>query len=321
MKIDMNEYDTLIAKFLDNDITLSEQELLEDWIRKTPENQKYFRDVAKTWEASAILLQDEELMQNKYKAFVEKHNRNKRKVFLRRTLSSAAAVIILLISMQLFIPLVTKSSQLITITSDAEKKEVVLPDGSTVWLNANSSLSYPSRFKKHRRAELSGEALFDIKQVNGETFLVSVENLTVEVLGTRFLVTERKEEGEIEAVLETGRINLILNETNEIIPMIPNEKLTYNISDGTSKLETVSAFNYTSWVESSLLFQNENLRSVFLQLEKWYGVQIECFCDELLDTPVSFTLDEEPLEETLEILKEITSMSWKINADNIITIE
>lgn len=314
------KYDILISKYLDNDITQEEQFLLEEWVKDSKENEKYFSESAKIWEVSTIFSQDENLVKDKFEKLFEKINKNKQYKIVRNVLRASAAILILFIAIQTFSTL-AKKEKMATVITDSNKQEIILPDGSIVWLNANSSLSYNSQFKDGRKVVLKGEALFDVNQVNGKVFYVSTDDITVQVLGTRFLITSHEQTSQIETILESGRINLIINSTNEQIELKPNDKLIYNILDATFEMEIVNASDYTSWTDTSLVFENTNLENVFLQLEKYFNIEIQCENYTLMHTPVSFTLDDESIDEILDILKEITELTWKRNSDNLIMIE
>lgn len=314
------KYDILISKYLDNDITQEEQFLLEEWVKDSKENEKYFSESAKIWEVSTIFSQDENLVKDKFEKLFEKINKNKQYKIVRNVLRASAAILILFIAIQTFSTL-AKKEKMATVITDSNKQEIILPDGSIVWLNANSSLSYNNQFKDGRKVVLKGEALFDVNQVNGKVFYVSTDDITVQVLGTRFLITSHEQTSQIETILESGRINLIINSTNEQIELKPNDKLIYNILDATFEMEIVNASDYTSWTDTSLVFENTNLENVFLQLEKYFNIEIQCENYTLMHTPVSFTLDDESIDEILDILKEITELTWKRNSDNLIMIE
>ena len=315
------EYNVLISKYLDNEISSEEKKQLEFWIIQSKENKAYFREMAKSWEESTIAMQDKTIVRNQLIKFFERQKLRKRRTLLKWISGAAAAVILLLISLQLFLPNVFFGDEILTVSSEDTKKEVFLPDGSHVWLNAHSMLSYSLKFNHSRKVRLTGEALFDVQADRGRNFVVETDNVTIEVLGTLFLVSDCGESSKTETVLESGKINLKFNKSGEALQMKPNQQVVYNHIDGSTIVKNVNATDYTSWRKSSLIFENRRLRDVFIQLEKWYNVDIQCNNSTLLNTPVSFTLDEEPLSETLSILEQITSLSWKKNSNEMIIIE
>ena len=321
MQNEQIEYDVLISKYLDCEIGPEEKDQLEKWIVQSEENEVFFRDMIKSWELSTISLQDKTIVRRKMNEFYERQKQRKRRTLLKWISGAAAAVILLLISLQLFLPDVFFGGEILTVSSEDTKKEVFLPDGSHVWLNAHSMLSYSLKFNHSRKVRLTGEALFDVQPDQGRNFVVETDNVTIEVLGTLFLVSDCGESSKTETVLESGKINLKLNKSGETLQMKPNQQVVYNHLNGSTTVNNVNAADYTSWRKSSLIFENRRLRDVFIQLEKWYNVDIQCNNSTLLNTPVSFTLDEESLNEILSILEQITSLSWKENVNDIIIIE
>lgn len=317
----LTKYDILISKYLDNEISESEQYQLEQWVEESIDNENHFKEVSKVWENSRIISQDNKGLNQKANLIIAKQEKKRRKITMIGVASSIAAMLILAFTLQLFYPHLLGINETVTTIADNLKQEVVLPDGSIVWLNANSSLTYQSNFKKSRKTKLSGEALFDIKSSKGKNFIVETEDITIEVLGTRFLVTEHEQSNIIETVLEEGEINLTLNNSQELIKVSPNQKVAYNSNSNLLSIEIVNASDYTSWSNNRLLFENKIMSEVFLQLEKWYNIKIECDNKILLSTPVSFTIDDESLDEILENLKVITSLSWIKNNENTLTIK
>ena len=89
----------------------------------------------------------------------------------------------------------------------------------------------------------------------------------------------------------------------------------------TTTINVVNAQNYTRWKNHRLVFESTPLQDVFTQLNKWYNTDITCNNKELLHTPVSFILEDEPLEEVLNILQQITSFTWKQTSIQSIIIE
>src|SRR5690606_33408201 len=112
-----------------------------------------------------------------------------------------------------------------------------LPDGSHVWLNAHSSLSYSKDFEKSRNVKLTGEALFDVVKSEGKNFTVETSNIKIEVLGTVFLVNDRTGSDITETVLESGLVNIIINNTDKNFNLNPGELFVYNSTDESSRID------------------------------------------------------------------------------------
>lgn len=313
------DYEILIARYLDSEITPNEKEQLLLWVDTSEKNKEHFVQTAKVWEQSIIDLQDRVEAQQRFDAIFTHIKRTKKRTLFRRAFSAAAAVVLLFFGWQLFQPNFLFGEKMLTAISGNTKKEVILPDSSTVWLNAGSKLKYPAKFRNERDVHLTGEAYFSVRKDEKRIFSVHTDNMHIEVFGTTFLVTDRKGAQFTETVLESGKINLTIGASGEKIALKPNQKIIYDKNAQSSSLHVVKASDYTAWRQKSIVFENAPLSDVFVQLEKWYNLEIDCNNNDLLNTPVSFTIDEEPVEDIMSILEQITSLTWK-KIDNRITI-
>lgn len=316
-----NDYDALIVRYLDDEVmSFEEKELLRNWILKSKDNENYFRNFISTWEASNIILQDKSKAQIKLEEFNKKQRKHRSRKLISWATSSAAAVILLLITLQLFTPYQLFGDRVQTFTTENSKKEIILPDGSHVWLNAQSSLSYSKSFNRSRNVKLTGEALFDVVKSEGKNFTVETSNIKIEVLGTVFLVNERAGSDITETVLESGLVNITINNTDKDLNLNPGELFIYNSTDDSSSIELVNASSYTGWTADKLSFTNIPMNELIIQLEKWYNIDIVCNNKNILNIPVSITVDEEPLEETLFLLSQVVSLNWTADNDNRIIL-
>ena len=315
------EIDRLIIRYLDNEVMTDEEILqLKEWIHNSKDNEGYFRDFVLTWEVANIYIKDISYAQVKLDEFNKKQKLNKTRKIIKWSTSSAAAIVLLLICVQLFSHYQVLGDKELTFTTDDTKKEVVLPDGSHVWLNAQSSITYSKNFKRSRNVKLTGEALFDVVKSEGKNFIVETSNVTIEVLGTVFLVNEREESDITETVLETGLVNITINNTGKDFNLNPDELFVFNRVNGTTSVETVNASSYTGWIEADLSFTNIPLNELLIQLEKWYSIEIICDNNTILNIPVSITVDEEPLDEILFLLSQIVPLSWYVDNYNRIIL-
>lgn len=313
----MEDIDVLIIKYLDNHADASEKKALNDWINISNDNERYFVHMAQIWELSFINLQDSSYAEERFARFQQLlHKQKTRRINL--IISSVAAVVLLFFVIQLLTP--SFGNDLLSVTTLGEKKKIELSDGSVVWLNKFSSLQYSEKFFQDRTVRLTGEAYFEVVTDREHPFFVRTNNLTIKVLGTKFVVTDYEDDKFAETVLQSGSIHLKTEKSAKEFLLVPGQKMTYDIESGDTQLELVDAHHFSDWTNNRLLFENTKLKDVFIQLEKWYGIKIESTDTELLQTPVSFTLDKEPLSEILFLLQQITNFNWS-EKENIIIIE
>jgi hypothetical protein len=185
------------------------------------------------------------------------------------------------------------------------KTHVVLPDGSLVWLNSGSSLSFPTQFDSGiREVGLKGEAYFEVVKNDEAPMLVSTGNLKVKVYGTSFNVNAFADNGLIETTLVDGKVTLVLpGESKKEYALEPGFTAFYNIHDQkirASKAEKMDAF--TGWKDGKLLFHNQKFADIVNRLERWYNVDIQLTDTSLGDYTLYATFVDENIEQVLDIL-------------------
>jgi hypothetical protein len=157
--------------------------------------------------------------------------------------------------------------------------QVVLPDGSQVWLNAASSLTYPIQFSATSRVvTIEGEAYFEIAKDTNRPFIVNVDEVEIRVLGTHFNVSAYKEESEIKTTLLEGSVQVkrksLTHETASII-MRPGDQAI--VSDGQSsiKMVQVDIDDVMAWRHGYFVFHKEGIHSAMNKIGRWYDLDIE----------------------------------------------
>lgn len=200
------------------------------------------------------------------------------------------------------------------------KALVTLPDQSKVWMNSNSTLEYRKGEKSTREVKLSGEAFFKVFKDKGQPFIVTMNNLQVEVLGTSFNAKVRQGSDIIETSLVEGSIKLRSPDLSQDYYLKPNEKAIY--SQSTKQLQIMRTDNdlETAWKDNKLKFSSERFIDVMAMLEDWYDVKIICKCPEIENDLMSGTFKNEKLETTLDALKIQYKIHYIKNRDTIIIV-
>ncbi len=157
-----------------------------------------------------------------------------------------------------------------------KRSEVTLPDGTHIWLNSGSRLSYPSVFASDsREVFLSGEAFFEVSHDKNRPFFVFAKELKVKVLGTKFNLSAYSEDPVIRTVLLEGKINASKNQLfAKETSLSPGEGITFNKEEGTMIRGKADVRLYTSWIDGYLFFENEPTTEVFKKLERYYNCEI-----------------------------------------------
>lgn len=155
--------------------------------------------------------------------------------------------------------------------------QITLPDGSRVWLNSASTLSYPSRFEgKERVVQLAGEAYFDVNEARTLTdsqkipFLVHTQNQVVEVLGTEFNISAYADDPETKTTLVTGSVRV--SSDNETLQLSPNQQAT--LRGDVLQVKQVDVRAYTDWKAGFFSFRETSLTDAMRQLSRWYNLDV-----------------------------------------------
>jgi len=170
----------------------------------------------------------------------------------------------------------TKNTMAQLIIPYGKRSEITLSDGTKIWLNSGSQLSYPINFTGNSKdVYLSGEAFFDVVSDPEKPFNVHTSDLVIKVKGTRFNITSYSGDNTSQAVLVTGRIEAAKNKRfARTIMLNPGERASYDRDDGKLEKDQVDVELYSSWVEGYLIFENEPVDIIFKKLERYYNKSI-----------------------------------------------
>ncbi len=156
-------------------------------------------------------------------------------------------------------------------TPNGGQYQVVLPDGTHVWLNAASSLKFPVAFiGKERNVELSGEAYFEVAKNKSMPFRVTINQSIVEVLGTHFNIMGYKDEKSTKTTLLEGSVKIISGNEHRLI--VPGEQACIN---GGIQIAKVNTAQVIEWKNGNFNFSHENIQSIMRKVSRWYDVSIE----------------------------------------------
>lgn len=150
--------------------------------------------------------------------------------------------------------------------------QVVLSDGTKVWLNAASSIKFPTVFTGHeRKVELRGEAYFEVAKNKDMPFKIAVEHMSIEVLGTHFNVDAYKDEEAIKTTLLEGSVKLVTG--NQQAFLKPGQQATLN-QQQSFNIRSVNTEEAIAWKNGYFIFNNENIQSIMRKISRWYDVEV-----------------------------------------------
>jgi len=193
---------------------------------------------------------------------------------------------------------------------------IVLADGTKVYLNAVSSIKYPTQFNGDKRlVELDGEASFEVAKNKNKPFIVKSDNQSIEVLGTHFNVHAYANESVVKTTLLEGSVAVSFKNQKSILK--PGQQS--NVSDNFTKIKIreVDTDEAIAWKNGRFKFDNADLKTVMRQLERWYGIKVE-YRGDVSDVRFSGgTFMNKNLSEVLKVL-ELSNIKFKVEGRTII---
>jgi len=330
---DKLDYTALCARFLEKRLDGDELILLTNWINESYENRKLFDQYNEVWQLSNVAFNEglynaDAGWNSLYQKITMNSTAENKKFRLIKThqlviwrVASVAAMFVAAIFIGLFFHKDIKSAanQFVTIQSPrGEKAKVILADGTVVWLNSESQLTYSNEFDGDiRLVTLSGEGYFDVKKDTQRPFIVRTPNADVKVFGTRFNVCSYPDEQLTEATLEEGKIGVYIAGKPNPVAVSPGQRMVFDKQSGEVLLKQVDTDLYTSWKENRLKFDNALFGDVVKKLERWYDIKIILEKDLKHSERYTMTIKTESLREVLKRLQITTPMSYKIEEEKV----
>jgi len=316
---DQSLTEAAIGKYLENNASEAEIQKLADWVKASPENLKYYRQVKNIWEVSGKLQEDLDIsVEQALQKVTGKFKAEVKSVTFWQTMQKVAAILLLPLMVGSYFlgnfirgPVGTPSRQIVyneVFAAYGTRSAITLADGSKVWLNSGSALKYPDRFLRGKREVfLDGEAYFEVKSDTHQPFLVHTDKITVKATGTKFNVLATKLEPHVEITLISGKVTVSdLNDGKQgrlISRMQPDEHLEYDTLTHRINLIKGETYKYYAWKDGKLIFRNEPLVEVMEKISRFYNVDIEIRGDKLREYRYRATFKEESFTEILKLLK------------------
>ncbi len=376
-----------ILKYLTNEATSEDLDLLSDWILEE-ENQQIFDDYIKLHFETTMAMNQPDTDKIKKKLLLQiKRNKNRRvKLVLLNTMKYAAIAVVflalgyfyqnnssgeernnVLIPQEESITITLDNGVIETLDPIGSKKlkdsqgnvigsqdkskltyqktssinelvyntlnvpygkrfDIVLADGTHVFLNSGTSLRYPVTFLEglERAVFLKGEAYFDVVEDENHPFIVTANDVDIKVLGTKFNVSHYPEDQNINTVLVEGSVELrtktAAEKNAESIILKPGFKAEWHQNTNAISIENVDTRLYTAWVQGKLIFRNTPFRQIRQALERQYNVTIKNENLDLDEQLFDATFDIETIEEILESFSKSYAITYVI-VDNEVIIE
>lgn len=205
-----------------------------------------------------------------------------------------------------------------TLTTNAGNQyQLVLPDGSRIWLNAASSIRFPVNFSNRERSvEITGEAYFEIAPDTRRPFLVRYKDMTVQVLGTHFNVNAYADEQAVVTTLLEGSVKVVRGGDHTLIA--PGQQVQL-CSKGMKVLSDINTEEVVAWKEDQFYFRRTDIRGIMRQLSRWYNIKVDYEGQNIGELFYAKIPRSVPLSEALKALSLTGKMHYRMG-DKTVTV-
>ncbi|MBO9616188.1 MAG: FecR domain-containing protein [Dyadobacter sp.] len=327
MKTEHNpNIDELLVKSMLDEASVAEQIEIKQWLLDDDDNQRYFEHFELIWNESKRIARmstvDENAAWERFKARTRAQERETEVIPMYpkpvfRILRMVAMVLMTAGVGWLGYLFSTRSTprEMLTVRSGMETLTDTLPDGSVVTLNRKSSISYPKDFDgKTRDVRLTGEAFFDVKPDKSKPFLISVNDVTVKVVGTSFNIKDNAEKTEV--IVETGIVEV--SRDTQRVRITPREEAII-VKASAQMRKGVAADEFHNYYRTRRLFcDGTPLWRLVEILNEAYEADIVIGNERLRNLPINTTFDQNSLESILGVVGETLSLKVEHHGDQII---
>lgn len=290
---------------------------IERWISESPENKDFAAQVCKNIQSVNLCEESLRHDSDEINALASGNTARPARPSLWKYASVAAVAAVLVAGVMLFFGKNTMSEKLVEISSGSGAVySAVLPDNTKVWLNSNSTLRYPAKFKGDtRQTYLEGEAYFEVTKNPDKPFLVNAGNAVVKVLGTSFDVEAYPGSGHlIKTTLHTGSVKMIFKEGAEECSAVltPGQRIIINPLTGRSSISSADPESVSSWKSGYLCFNGNSVADVLSMIGNFYNVDFVIDgSKDLGNDTFSGSFKDQSLEEILKIVGNVCSVDFK----------
>lgn len=262
----------LLYKFFEGDASVEQGMKIKAWVEASPENERTFYKERKMFDAILLNSRQSTAVQPRRAPSPFK------RLIAAQWFRMAAVVALTLLVSYLYEEYRTSyapAEMNIVSVPAGQRANIILPDGTDVWLNARTTLKYPSTFgRRQRTVILNGEAYFDVTENKKKPFVVQTKLYNVEVLGTRFNVDAYSGDAEFETALMEGHVK-VTSATQPALSIDLSPEQRVYLKDGKLHCTTIRDHGPYRWKEGLICFKDATFSDMMKDFEKYYGIRIE----------------------------------------------
>lgn len=316
-----DKIEEILPRYCSGEATIEECRMVEEWIGQSDENYRIVKQMYTIDQVMGTVQMESKVDMEKALASVSRKMSKAPShvtwfIWVQRAAAILFIPLLIAFAIQNFTPSPTEVAQMIEVkTNPGMTTTVDLPDGTKVYLNSESSLTYPSFFSKDKRdVKLTGEAFFEVQKDPEHRFIVSGPHHTqIEVLGTSFNVEAFERDSFISTTLVEGKVRFAYqkNQQPATVDMKPGQKLMYDTTSSQVKLIQTSGETETAWKDGKIIFQATPLPEALRMLEKRFNVTFVLSNNRLRGEAFNGSFTNQRLERILEIFKISSNIKWR----------
>lgn len=335
----------LLARKLAGEATPIELEQLDELISRYPDSVYYEEILKELWsdssvsgkkqpDADQLYLLHQLKFQQDFIGVPEENKSENYDPFANLIAIAIGILVLLLIAFTYWNVVGGKERNVSIVTGKSIRRKLNLPDGTQVWMNSGSQLSYAADFDKAdvRRVYLTGEAFFNVAHQFNRPFIVRTDKISAEVLGTVFNLQAYPQERKCTATLLRGSIELsVNNRMGQKVALSPSEKFVFTAVEAGEKKDKITITHVMPlnigqetyieeicWKDNQLVFQNESLEELKPKLERWFNVHIRLESSSSKNYRFTGVFTTENITEVLTAMQLIRPFAFKVNAHEVI---
>ncbi len=306
----------LLGKFLAQETDADESAMVENWLKASKENQKEFDDYQFIWQCTSTINEetplDIDVAWSKVKSKIDSPKEAKIIAFTPKkqaffTPISIAASIFLLVGIALiFILFNQKNVEIISLKTTNNTLEKTLPDGSVVFLNSDTNLSYSTDFKGDtREITLNGEAFFKVQRDETKPFVIHANGSDIRVLGTSFNV--KAYDKNVKVSVETGKVEFKHQAKKTLL--VKGEEATFEVNNDTIRKFAAMDKNVFAYKTKTFVFENSSLEHIITVLSESYHTKISLKNDKIKSCRLTTKFENETLPNALNVIAETLNLN------------
>lgn len=322
--MEKRNYIELLDSFMKGKTSVEEEQILLEWFKSPEAKDEIFLTYLKQWENISDDLDEDiqirmfeeiqtRINESEFLSSSAKPNKKNKWLLIRRYAAIACSLIIIGLGSYYITRMSLYSMKEFIVSVDkGQKANLILPDGTSVWLNSDSRIKYDNAYNTNdRRIILEGEAYFEVAKDKEKRFIVTANNIDVEALGTSFNIKSYQTDKTVTVTLVEGKLKVSDNKKDMLLN--PNERLTYNKENKAFTMtDTYDVANVAIWRNNELAFYGESLEEIGTILSRIYNIDIVFTSESAKHYRFSGVIKNNSLGNVFEIISLTAPIQYKI---------